>query len=82
MTLDDLPANCQTQSNPARLRRHECLEYISLLPWIDPRPVVQHFDNNRIAIKNARSNFQHSVSTRHLRHCFDCVVDQIVDELM
>ena len=29
MTLDDLPANCQTQPNPVRLRRHECLEYIS-----------------------------------------------------
>jgi hypothetical protein len=28
MTLDDLPANRQTQSGPVRLRRYERLEYI------------------------------------------------------
>src|ERR1700676_1342508 len=81
MTLDDLPANRQTQSHAVRLRRHGCLEHIGQSLWIDPRPVVQHLDDNGIAIPNICSHFQHFVAALRLRYCINCVGKKFIIEL-
>ena len=82
MTLNNHPANRQTQSYAMRLCREKRIKYAAQLFRIESWPRIFDRDHDCIAIVERCSHPQHPISIRRGIHCLNCVLDQIRDDLL
>src|SRR6478736_2111559 len=62
MTLDNHPANCQSQPHSLRLCGNECIKYAAQFLWINSRSRVFNCYDNFIAGMMLSSHQQHPAS--------------------
>jgi hypothetical protein len=83
MSLNDHPAKRKSQPHPMGFRGNERIKYVFPMLWVDPRARVLDRQDNFIVAMALASHLQHPmiVFLRPL-HCFNCVADQIEEDLL
>src|SRR6516162_1301348 len=82
VTLDDHPADGQSQPHSMCLCRRERAKYTVQPFWIDSRSGVLNFNNNGILLAKSGSHAEHSGSIRQRIHSLQRIADQVRDDLL
>ena len=80
--VDDGPADRQSHPDPAGLRGVESIENALTTFPINARPGVAHRDEDAICLALLGADRQFSRALVDRAHCFDCVQDQVQDNLL
>ena len=82
MSVNDQPAKRKSQAHPMGFRGNECIKDVFRALWVDPRARVLDQQDNSIVAMAPAAHLQHPMIVFVRLHCFNCVADQINENLL